>query len=317
MLPKFAKFIKALLLFSLPLVAFYVLIYLYAVNYPSVFKKKGDYLNNNSQNVEAVFLGSSHAQYAINPRLIDKKSHNIAYGGQTIKLNKMIFDRYAPKMTSLKYLLIEMDYFSLEHYTGNEEYRQPLYNTFYGIAPGNDSFYSKYIFSFDDLKFFTQSAALELSNYFKNKDYSVNEWGFIEGNVNYTFSKLNYDKDMIEQTATQRIVGSDIRTSIKSYNINTALVDSILVYCNENKIKPILITYPVYETYISRKIESKKQRHAEYINKIMTQYPDVEHWDFEQNAQFDVKDFWDDSHLDVSGADKLSAMVNEKLNELD
>lgn len=312
------KFTRKIFLFSLPLIAYYLVVYLYASYYPSIFKKKADFMDAHKGEIEVLFLGSSHAQYGINVRLLDPKlkAMNLAYGGQTIMLNKMLFEKFAPEMPNLKYLIIELDYFSLEHFTGNEEYRQPLYQKFYDIAPGSDAVWSRYFFSIDDLKFFSHSILQTTFNYVKNADYDVNEWGFIENNVNYEFAQLNYDEAKIDETALARLGGSHYRPSLRSYKINTLLMDSMLEYCEKYNIKPIFVGYPVYDSYYKRELKNKQQRRMQYIAESMEKYPAIEFWNFEQDTRFTVKDYWDDHHLDANGGNKLSTIINEKLRQI-
>lgn len=312
------KFIRKLLIFLIPLIVIYIAIYAYAVFYPSIFKIKADYIKDNTSEIEALFLGSSHTQYAINPRLIETegKVMNLAYGGQTIKLNKMLLEKFSPEMKKLKYLMIELDYFSLEHFTGNEEYRQPLYQTFYGIAGGGGDWWTRYLLTKDDLTFFAQSAALNVWNYFKNPSYAVNEWGFIENNVNYQFARMNYDEEEICRTLPQRLEGSHPLQSVENFKVNTALTDSLLQFCADNNIQPILIGYPVYKSYYDFERPSKKARRFAYIKEAMKHHPNLLFWNFEQDERFTIHDFWDDDHLDVSGANKLSEIISEKLSEI-
>ena len=311
------RFIRRLFVFLLPLIAIYISICAYALFYPSIFKTKADYIKEHKKEIEVLFLGSSHTQYAINPRLIeaDGRVMNLAYGGQTIKLNKMLLDKFSPEMKSLKYLMIELDYFSLEHSTGNEEYRQPLYQTFYGIAGGDGDWWTRYFFTKEDLMFFAQSAALNVWNYFKNPDYAVNEWGFIENNVNYQFARMNYDEDEICRTLPHRLQGSHPHESVENFETNAAFVDSLLQFCADNDIRPIFIGYPVYKSYYYFERPVKQARRLHYIKQAMKHYPNLLFWDFEQDSRFAVHDFWDDDHLDVSGANKLSEIINEKLKE--
>lgn len=314
------QFVKKVLLFILPFIVIYLAIYAYALFYPSVFKTKADYIKANKADIEVLFIGSSHTQYGINPRLIepkDGKVMNIAYGGQTIKLNQMLLEKFADEMPKLKYLFIEMDYFSLEHFTGNEEYRQPLYQTFYGVAGGDGEWWTRYFLTKDDLYFFAQSAALNMWNYVKNPQYEMNEWGFIENNVNYQFAKMNYDEEEICRTLPNRLGGSHPIQSVENYKVNTTLTDSILTFCNDRNIQPIFIAYPVYKSYYQFEKSKKKARRFLYIEQSLKKHPNLQFWNFEDDPRFSVRDFWDDDHLDVAGANKLSEIINEQLKVLD
>ncbi|HRB69044.1 MAG TPA: hypothetical protein PLC92_02955, partial [Chitinophagales bacterium] len=70
---------------------------------PNDYSFKKNYLNTNSNNIEVLFLGSSHIYYGINPEYISQKSFNAAHISQSLNFDLAILEKYKDRWTNLKY----------------------------------------------------------------------------------------------------------------------------------------------------------------------------------------------------------------------
>ena len=127
------KFIKKTILISLPIIFIGMFIKIFISYYPNTFNTKANYLNSNLENIEILFLGSSHTQNGVNPKFIDISSANIAYGSQDYQLNSAIYFKYISRLKKLKKLIIELDYHSLEQKNNADYFRLPWYYKYHDI----------------------------------------------------------------------------------------------------------------------------------------------------------------------------------------
>ena len=136
------KFIKKVLIFSMPVIIFIILMEVFLREIPNDYSYKKNYLDTHSNELETIFLGSSHAYYAINPEYIHFNSFNAAYVSQSIDYDLEILKKYENRTAKLKFIVIPIDYFSLYNRleTGVESWRIKNYNIYYGF---NRSYYFK------------------------------------------------------------------------------------------------------------------------------------------------------------------------------
>ncbi len=146
------KFIKKTLFFCAPVLIFIVIMELLLRNIPNTYSYKKNYLDQHSNEIEILFLGSSHAYRAINPKFIHLNGFNAALISQSLDYDIEILKKYEKQMDKLKFIVIPIDYFSLYNRleTGIENWRIKNYNLYYGLNKRAmfNLLYSLYFFTF-------------------------------------------------------------------------------------------------------------------------------------------------------------------------
>src|SRR5215207_1738069 len=108
------RFIYKSLFFLFPILAFLIGLEIYVRTDANSFKTIATYFENNKSEVEVLVLGSSHNQNGINPKYFTKKTANISYGAQDIKIDSaLVFDNIK-EMKNLKTIIFEMDYHRMD-----------------------------------------------------------------------------------------------------------------------------------------------------------------------------------------------------------
>lgn len=102
---------------------------------PNVYTYKKNYLDSNSNKIKILILGNSHSYCGLNPEFIQQNAFNAAYFAQTVNLDAEILDRYFNRFGSLKFILLPIDYVSLNNRLeySSENYRIKYYIKEYGI----------------------------------------------------------------------------------------------------------------------------------------------------------------------------------------
>jgi len=299
-----------MIIISLPIIFIGVLLELFVLYYPNTFIKKANYFKSNAQNIEVLFLGSSHTQNAVNPNFIDISSANLAFGGQDYQIDAALYFKYIDRLNKVNKVVIEMDYISLEKKNEDDYYRFLWYYKFYNINLNNFKFYNK-ISLFASKPSYFRGFLIKTLNPF-NKKPIINEFGFIENDTDI-FEKFNFDEKIIFETSLKRLKNSGNIESIANYEFNKKILKFLIADCINRNIQVIILKTPMYKTYLNTYRNEKLQRKNVFLDSLLSNEK-IKVLDFETDVRFNVKDFKNDDHLNSEGAEKLSKLINEEMN---
>lgn len=296
-----SKFIKNVLVFGAPIIVFFVIIEILIQRIPNDYSYKKSYLDQHSNEIEAFFLGSSHAFYSINPKNIHFNSFNGAHIAQSLDYDLEILRKYEKQTDKLKYIVVPIDYFSLFNRleTGVESWRIKNYNIYYGF---NKSYQYKDNFEILNGKLFDNIKRVVHFYWHHKSEVSCNSlgWGTKHNSKN--------NKDLI---STGKAAAKRHAKKRKSFfNENLAIVKEIIAIAKFKKAKVIFYTNPGYKTYVSQL--NKEQLKITYttIKRIANSNPNVTYYDFLSDPSFMKEDFFDADHLNEIGAEKFSKKMD-------
>ena len=66
-----------------------------------------------SENIKALFLGSSHTYYGINPEYFSRNSFNMSQMSQSLDLDYKILEKFEGRLSNIEYIILPISYFSL------------------------------------------------------------------------------------------------------------------------------------------------------------------------------------------------------------
>lgn len=295
------KFIKKTLLFCVPVLIFILIMELLLRNIPNDYSYKKKYLDQHSNEIQILFLGSSHAYRAINPKFIHSNSFNAAYVSQSLDYDIEILKKYEKQSKQLKYIVIPIDYMSLfsRLETEVESWRVKNYTVYYG-------FNRRYNFNdnFEILNGKILENIFRIVNFYFKNDSSLTcnnlGWG-----IKYN-SKKNKDLIATGKAAAKRHTKKDSTF----FNKNVAVVNEIIAIARAKNAKVIFYTNPAYETYVSNLNEEQLQKNYSTIKSITKSNVNVSYYDFLRDKSFDAKDFFDADHLNAIGAEKFSKKMD-------
>ncbi len=277
------------------------------------FYAKSNLLNNNSNNIEVMFLGSSHSWRAINPKYFDFSTAPLAHGGSAFNIDYLLFKKYYEKLPKLKVLLIELSYHTLEESRDENWTKNHLFYHYYGINNYNGHPPIK------DLSLITAYPKQYLKYCFgegKSVEWGpYNDFGFIElPDSSGTFASYSFDTVQINTTSIDRIKyrHRSIDTLLFTQNKNK-LIDIINI-CRQKKIKVVLISPPKYITYNQNMVEEKLERRNKLIRELTTS-KNVEFWNYEYTFQNQVRMFGNDDHLNPYGAKIFTRIINTRIKK--
>lgn len=96
-------------------------------------------------------------------------------------------------------------------------------------------------------------------------------------------------------------------------DLNEAYLNEILQFCARRDIKVIWITPPVSRSYYKLENARQKSQNRKVLKQILKRWNDVIYLDFEQDKRFKGENFYDATHLNTKGAEKLACLLRPYL----
>lgn len=299
------RFWKKILLFVLPIIVLFGIGEWTLRNAPNSYEYKSNYMNGHTGEIKILILGSSHGLFNIDPKYLKDKAFNLANVSQTINYDYLLFNKFAPKMDSLKYIILPVSYFSLREDLDDsaEDWRTAYYTTFYHILPQKIDFKNFVLFSTLNYETIERIINSLLDN---NDKPTLNIYGF---DTSYIISKRNINWQYTGKIVVKRNTLSISKNNLKNKNYIREMAET----CNKNNISLILLTTPTWKTY--RKYIDKKQMDEvrNYCELLSQEYTNVTYLNLFNDARFKNNDFFDTDHLSTKGAKKLTQILDMKL----
>ncbi|KMQ64551.1 hypothetical protein ACM46_09830 [Chryseobacterium angstadtii] len=304
------KLLKNIVYFIFPVVAVLVATEYLAENIPNEYSIKNDYLEKNSDTVEALYLGNSHVYFGINPEYSTHKSYNAAYISQSINLDWMIVGKYNWK--DLKYIIIPADYVSMYYTleTANDKWRIKNYNVYYHFRIGYNPINYTEIFTG---KIKDQVKRIDEFYIANQKNIQSNDLGF--GTAYRYPSPLDIAKTSKEAAKLHTF---DIRSDKyqNNFKINKAALYDLAAFAKKKNIKVVFLSSPVCKKYFDGCDKTQLSNTMKVYSDLLAKYPETcSHLNYMESSYFNESDFYDGDHLNNRGAQKLTVLVESQLGK--
>jgi hypothetical protein len=291
----------ALMLF--PIVASGIIAEILIRNIPNDYSYKKKFLDVNSEKIQILFLGSSHAYYGIDPTAVKTNSFNASHISQSLDYDYEILLKYKDKLKQLRCIVIPIDYFTLSSKvsTGPEPWRVKNYEIYYQI--------NKSLKISDRFEMLSLTPELNLKRIFSS---------YIKGTNFITCNDLGYGndkrkaKDLVESGISAAERHGKIDQGAVSDNIRT--LTNMAGFAKERSIKILIYTTPGYTTYVSHLDKEQLKTTHKIIRELVTANPHCKYYDLLRDSSFVKSDFRDADHLNQAGARKLTLKLNDFIN---
>lgn len=280
---------------------------------PNDFTRKQHSLKNIDDEVEILILGSSHAYVGLNPYYFDQKAFNMAYSSQSIDLDKEIWNKVKSQIPQLKTIIIPISYFSYGYTleNGNSAYKIKNYNIYYSI-------YSQSFRIENQLEILNHSIQQNwqhLQRAYKNPEafVFVDNRGFNSRRI--PLKKINWEESATHALKNHTLDLNDENTKV-SIRKHVKYLEEIIQWSAEKNIRILLVSTPVTHFYHSKTNPQQLNHWKRTTQHLTTKYKHVEWLNyFENDSTFTIQDFQDADHLNMMGAEKLSRLVNQFINQ--
>lgn len=295
-------FLKQLLLFFTPIFVLGAALEWAVRSYPTIMHQKAEGVAQHADSIEVLVLGTSHAARGVDPGEFSLWTFNSAMGSQSLYFDIALTRKHLDRLSSLKYVLISVDYHSLQFLNADE----------------NDFMYDAHY----DLQF-------EGNVDFKWR-LSQLIWGYgVKKGVTLLFSPQNtcergfsprYDvmrNGLIDDAGKKRVVFFDrcMEGDAAYRDTILTLLTDFVVELKERDITPVFVTLPCHEVF-NRHLDSRmEQKNRDDIALLCSRF-DLEHLDWQRMPLPDSM-FADQDHLRASGAAEVSRRLNAYLESRD
>jgi len=303
-------FLTKVVLFSLPVILGAVALELFIRLSPNAFNTKAEFIQKNAQDVRLIVFGSSHNQNAVNPEFFPFLAANLAYGGQDIKLDSALLEKYLPQLNSLKAVVFELDYHTLEELNTPDYFRLAWYHQLHDLSYGEVDFFSKISLYASEPEFFNDHVKRTFDP--REYKYEMNEFGFLRNDFPGVFLSYKNDSVSIAESAAQRLQSRHSGISVKNYSENSDCLRNMIAMCKQENVKVFLVASPMFATYRSLEKAEKLKRRNAFLQEVVD-HQSVFFLDFEANSAFHLSDFKNDDHLNSAGAEKYTKMLGDSL----
>lgn len=299
------KLLQAILFVAIP---FFVLIPIELMlrALPNDYQYKKEYFEQHSAEIETLILGNSHAYLGFDPKYIDGHAFNACHLSQSLDYDRLIFDQHIKDLTQLKTVVLPISYFSFFHSLnyGETSWFLKNYELYLDIDTPN-KWYDNF----------------ELSHYTFGQNLSKIYHYYIKGNNPRICSDKGWgtlyatatpkDLEVSGKGNAQRHTYSDLSL----LETQTKNLEHIVSICAQKEINVILVTLPGYKTY--RENLDKHQLNTTFgqAKKITNQFDNCIYINWLDHPDFIKDDYFDSSHLNKKGAEKLSKLLNSFIIE--
>ncbi len=308
------KFVTYCLLFFLPVIIGYGVVEYFTVSMPNSFQANKDYMEGKGDAFENLVLGSSQMRGAVNPEWIQQPTLNLASGDQHHDTDFKLLRGIKEKLPNVKTVIFEVSYshFEIPH-NGKDFWKNNFYLKYYGINHFERSVYFK-----DQLSYLAHPSFFseKIQDYYidGNRKEVYNAYGFNTNAFHGQFQDLGHDEVKIAAMPRFKI---NTDPDLITFKRNTTLYFELLDFLKANDYNVVISLVPMYKTYHGKKHPDILRRRDSILSVTLKNYDNVTLFDLERDTlNFEVNDFWNQSHLNPVGAKKYTQRLDSLLQAI-
>lgn len=294
------SFLFRVVIFLVPLVLGSVIVEFMLRNIPNDYTFKKELTSLNSNEIEVLILGSSHALTGLNPDFFDFNTFNASHVSQKIYHDLELFKKYVTRMPKLKCLVIPIGYATLFKMENVAEWRDKNYNIYYDLK-------INYVFSnyFEIFSVPFRQNLLRLHNWYNlNKsEITVDSLGF----------PLTVTQRNLEETGSSMAIRQTSLNPEKFEDKKIGSLYDIISEANRKDISVLFYTSPGYKSFAKNLNQDQINLTIRTMEKLSGDFEHCFYLNLLEDKLFVESDFKDGDHLNFIGAQKLSKQLNEYL----
>ncbi|MAO07687.1 MAG: hypothetical protein CL596_03140 [Alteromonas sp.] len=308
------KFLLQNVLFFTPIVLAFLGMEWLALKAPNSFEIKGELIEKEAHQFTTITLGSSQMLNAVNPEWMEVPTINLASGNQHHDTDFKLLKGLGSQLTNLSTVVLEVSYshFELPH-NGKDFWKNNLYLKYYHVNCFERTPYFKDRLVFlSNVPFFSERL---YEYYIENKHTpNYNSHGYNFNDLYGQFAARNFDKKRIDAMKRFKI---NTEPNLLVFKNNTTLFFELLEYLKQENLQVVIATLPMYPTYLQKRNPKILHRRDSILQLAKKQFSNVTLFQKETDTlTYELKDFWNQSHLSPSGAKKYTASLDSLLSKM-
>ena len=298
------RFITKILIFTLLSLIIAIVIEYVVRNVPNPYKYKISLIEEQKKDVQLLVLGSSTAYNGINPSFFDKKTLNMALGGQGIVIDAFLVNRYLNQMPNLEAIILPVEYGTLFLPTvfGFPDGLMS-YHVYYNFEPDCFSFENYYEF------FHRKSVRTKLERMIRGETPRFSDsLGFRGEKWIGDLDAEDYIKGMTKENNSDNLMDTTIKKNINALH-------QIAELSEKANVKLVIVSIPFHKSF--RDLASPKQWSFTYnvIDSVIKQYNNSLYLNY-YSTDFSDTCYLNSTHLNIYGAELFSTMLAHDLDSI-
>jgi hypothetical protein len=260
--------------------------------------------------LEVIILGTSHTFNGINPDKFSYSGFNLAESSQPIYYDYHILMRYMNELPKLKLVIINISNFSIrQNYLNDVKYISRQREYYYVWKIGNDNV--KWFYPEVCSRLLEKGTYLALQSFFNKTPIDIKYFPQKNGwlRMDTTYAHL-----MSDSATKSRIEGFNkvMTTDSMTINKNIRLLDNLIAELQLRKIIPVFITAPLSPIFIRNERADFNDFNEKQIALLCQKYA-IDYFNYSKDTRFENKDFRDPDHLNKTGANKFSTIIDKEI----
>lgn len=274
---------------------------------PNEYRYKSSYMDKNAERVKILVLGSSGTNRGIRPAFFTyQPAFSCAGSSQDLQNDCWILHHYLPRMDSLRYVVLNLNYLTMLHNIDYEEDHRALW-AIYHIYYDNPHYDAKWWQNAEISRF----NWMEALKYVTERDTLRPDGSMSPAAEPYNDSDWRHYAEAMAEYHTR--INTDSAGSL--INANTLCLKEIICACLERNINVILLTCPEHHYYRDALDRQQLALMWHVGNNMQAKYPNVRYIDLSADPNFDVSEMVNANHLNGQGAIKLTLMLNDSISK--
>jgi len=300
------RFFTRFLIILLPFLVVFLVIEYKASRLPNSYSQKKQSLTEQSQTVNVLVLGSSHAFDDINPGFFSCQGYNLSNQSQSLFYDARLCLEYIDRLPHLRGVIITVSYFSLFYELKDipEGGRDYFYYRYFGIRYPSLDLTDPKIFSYTALYTRNLIAAMLLLK-LNDKD----KFGDIQSNGWKKVPAPSDSNAISDSTGHEHALFHNSLIRMNNLKANAGYLRELLTELQKRNIRVCFVTTPVYQTY-SRYLNPFILQANQTIIRGLCREFNADHFDYFNDPRFLKSDFSDNDHLNIAGAEKFSRILD-------
>lgn len=291
------RFIIQVLCIAIPCLAFLGWIEWRLRSMPNDYTYKKAFLDERSDEIEHLILGSSLSWRGINPQLIGPNSYNAAFSGQSLKYDSFLLSKYKEQLTSLENVILTIFYPTFE-FERNE------------LLGNIEKYYSVYFDFGPPTVLFNLYNGVQIRKQFHK--YAQDPNAFIHSDPLGFRSEVAPLVGTLQANA-EKMAHFHTADFPKVRENNLDHLRTIVDMCASMNAHLYLVLYPANEWYRKHLDEQQIERMRTLTSGFKGEKVQV--LDYFESNEFDDSDFFDGIHLNSKGAEQLSQLISKEINK--
>ncbi len=272
---------------------------------PNPYQTKHAWMTQHADEVETLFLGSSHAFAAIRPEYVPR-SYNLANSSQNFRYDYFMLEQYGERCRRLKTVVLPISYFTFftPRFEDSEYWWRAINYAVYMDCDYHPLF-SKYRWEIAHPSVYRG----KLENLVTGAESRIlcDSLGW---SLNYNIADKAADWD--DATAT---LAYHTKKDFSCLDTNWAYFDKIAAYCQAHSVSLILITTPTWHTYYNNLNSAQLDAMYSVIRTLQEKYS-LPYFDYLKDPRFVADDFFNADHLTNLGATKFTLILQKDISNL-